>query len=1036
MDQQLDQKQNLHNNFTREYNKLNASQKKAVDLIDGPVLVIAGPGTGKTQILAVRISNILLLTDTDPKSILCLTFTDAGAQAMRNRLQSFIGAAAYDVGIYTFHSFCNMIIKQHPDEFQLYGEFDLISDLEKNQLISDLIHEVTLENELYNFKQNYQYEIFKLSKFFDQIKKENWNADDLKQRLNREIIDMRTDEKYIYKRNSGTNKPGDLKINDYNKDVKKLNKTIAALDLYVTYLDKMEQMERYDYNDMIQWLVRKFQSDEGFLSKFQEKYLYLLVDEYQDTNGSQNEIIYSLCAHQDQPNIFVVGDDDQSIYRFQGANMDNMFAFRNRFKPTTIVLTDNYRSSQDILDKSGALIANNSIRLINYDNSLTKDLKAAGINTQYQPDICLSEYTNLEAEVTGVIMDVQHKIAQGIPANEIAILYKKHNDIDPYIKLLQAKKISYYLARDVDVLHELIINQLIQLLEFFSKSQKNALDQDELLYPILMFPYIDIPTLDVSRIAFYRNRKETQVSLIETLGDTDYLQSIKISDPKKCNDLQQKLINLIKDYTQLTPQIFIEKMLHELNIISFIINTEDKFHLLNILNRFYQFIKEESKRDPDQTINSVMDKILLMKKNKIILPLHHAIGNPMGIKLMTLYKSKGLEFDSVYMIHNTSSKWNSLNKPLYKLPTSLQHEDADSDEDLRRVFYVGMTRAKQSLNISYHVTSIGSKANVATKFISEIVNPDNLEIVIKQAEQSDIANMVLAELSYMRKDHQQMDDLEFNIFLEKFRLNPTALDKYMSCPIAFYYENVLSIPSGRTAYFGYGKAVHDVLHQYLWKYHSEAMPDKFTVDTIFDKSMAKFKSHFTSKEFDSYLQGGKDQLLEFLNHHWQQWRHTQSFEFEKKYKESFYNTVPISGQIDRIDRFEKNITVIDYKTGSAAEVKKKTAPPSEKEPTGSSYWRQMVFYAILLDQQSEFKNLEMTTKFYFVQKHQDKFETAQITPTQGDKELVGDMIVDTYNKIKNKIFTPGCGDEHCNWCQYINSGAIVRIQESEDDQID
>ena len=125
--------------FETAYNKLNQAQQKAVEHIQGPVMVIAGPGTGKTQILAVRIGNILKKTDTDPRSILCLTFTDAGATAMRNRLQQFIGAAAYDVGIFTFHSFCNMIIRENPEEFDLYGDFDLASDLDLNLIVNEIV---------------------------------------------------------------------------------------------------------------------------------------------------------------------------------------------------------------------------------------------------------------------------------------------------------------------------------------------------------------------------------------------------------------------------------------------------------------------------------------------------------------------------------------------------------------------------------------------------------------------------------------------------------------------------------------------------------------------------------------------------------------------------------------------------------------------------------------------------------------------------------------------------------------------------------
>jgi DNA helicase-2/ATP-dependent DNA helicase PcrA len=347
----------LHQKFYEEYNKLNEQQRKAVDTIEGPVMVIAGPGTGKTQILASRIGKILLETDTLPDNILCLTYTDAGVVAMRKRLLQFIGPAAYKVNIYTFHAFCNEVIQDNLSLFEKTS-MDAISELEKIELFKELIDAFPKNHPLKRYRGDVYFEVNNLQSLFSTMKREAWSPAYIIDKIDAYIADLPNRDEFIYKRKYGEFKPGDLKKDKIEEELEKMEKLRAAVKEFDRFQDIMRRKNRYDFDDMINWVIKAFQENKNLLSAYQERFLYILVDEYQDTSGTQNKLVELLINYWDTPNIFVVGDDDQSIFRFQGANLENMLAFAGNYKEAlfTVVLTNNYRSTQPILDVSKTLL--------------------------------------------------------------------------------------------------------------------------------------------------------------------------------------------------------------------------------------------------------------------------------------------------------------------------------------------------------------------------------------------------------------------------------------------------------------------------------------------------------------------------------------------------------------------------------------------------------------------------------------------------------------------------------------------------------
>ncbi|MBU6325189.1 MAG: ATP-dependent helicase, partial [Bacteroidetes bacterium] len=330
--------------------KLNQAQLQAVEAIEGPVMVIAGPGTGKTQILASRIANILTQTDARPQDILCLTYTDAGAVAMKRRLTEFMGQEAYRVNIHTFHAFCNRVIMENPEVFGR-SALKVMDDLEREELIIEMLHGLPAEHVLKTYNEDAARTRKDLKDLFSVMQKENLSSADIQIKVANFLQQLPYNKEYTYKKSGEINE----------RVAAPLRKALAKLQAGAVLFDEYNRIKNerglYEYEDMQRWVVQHFSTNESLLARYQEQFLYILVDEYQDTSGIQNRVLNLLTGHWDSPNVFVVGDDDQSIYRFQGANVENVLDFAQRYKEhlKTVVLEENYRSSQALLNAAQAL---------------------------------------------------------------------------------------------------------------------------------------------------------------------------------------------------------------------------------------------------------------------------------------------------------------------------------------------------------------------------------------------------------------------------------------------------------------------------------------------------------------------------------------------------------------------------------------------------------------------------------------------------------------------------------------------------------
>ncbi|MEY4903974.1 MAG: hypothetical protein RLZZ292_1789, partial [Bacteroidota bacterium] len=516
--------------FLKELEKLNDNQRDAVTTIEGPVLVIAGPGTGKTHILASRIGRILMETDTQAHNILCLTFTDAGVTAMRSRLLQLIGPEAHRVHIFTFHSFCNNIIRRNWEQFGVQ-EMELLSDLERIEMVQQILEKLPYEHPLIRGKSDIYYFNKHLQDLFKRMKTEDWSVALLNEKIDSYLAQLPEREEFKYKVNRKTYRKGDPKTKEIAEETVRMERLRAAVALYPSYLKAMRDMLRYDYDDMILWVLRAFEENENLLRNYQEQYLYLLIDEYQDTNGAQNHVLKKLMSFWENPNIFIVGDDDQAIYEFQGAQLKSLIDFYEQYEQDLklVVLKENYRSSQHILEASRAVISENKRRVIHNLQQLGVDKHLIAANAKVAASEIVPkviEFPNRLHEITAIVQQIEALQKANFPLNQIAIIYAKHKQAKSLVTLLDKKAIPYYTKRRVNILETPLIKQVLTLLNYIQRERFEPYSGEEFLFELLHYPFFNIKARDLARMSLTLRGQRDQ-HWRELIGDVSFLENLK-----------------------------------------------------------------------------------------------------------------------------------------------------------------------------------------------------------------------------------------------------------------------------------------------------------------------------------------------------------------------------------------------------------------------------------------------------------------------------------------------------------------------------
>jgi DNA helicase-2/ATP-dependent DNA helicase PcrA len=1044
-------REKLEKRFTEEYQKLNEKQRLAVDTIEGPVMVIAGPGTGKTQILASRIGKILLETDVNPDNILCLTYTEAGVVAMRKRLLQFIGPDAYKVNIYTFHAFCNDVIQENLSYFEKTA-LDPVSELEKIQYFKELIDSFPKNHPLKRYRGDVYFEVRNLEDLFSTMKQEGWSPAYIIERIDAYLADLPTRDDFIYKKKYKDFSAGDLKKDKFDDEKERMEKLRAAVEEFDRFQQLMRKKNRYDFDDMINWVIKAFQENKNLLASYQEKFQYILVDEYQDTSGTQNKLVELIISYWEKPNVFVVGDDDQSIYRFQGANVQNMMDFQNSYKQDllTVVLTNNYRSSQPLLDVSKTLIDRNEDRLIRKMEGLSKVLISSNPDISISAHPHIREFLSQREEMIGIARHVQSLVAQGVPAGEIGIIYKENKygiELAQYLKLLN---IPVYSKRHLNILELPLAKKISLLLKFLATEHDVSYSGDEMLFEILHFDWFGIPPVEIAKLSIEVAESRTgghKISLRQYLSEKANAPAKDLFSIHLHPGLKKASViieDLIGDVPNLTLQQLFETIIRKAGILNRIMQSRDKHWQLQVLTALFDFIKDETHRNPFLDLQQLVGLIALMEQENIPLPLVQVSGSEKGVNLLTAHGSKGLEYEYVFLAGCHSSLWEKKKKPGrgYKLPdtifSTISRGVTNELEELRRLFYVAITRAKQHLYISYSKFRNDGKELEPSLFIVEIQDQHDLPV-----EKVIIENEVLSEFAALHFNEAEAPEIEkieeelITRLLDKFVMNVTALNNYLKCPLEFYFKNLIRIPSPKNEATEFGSAVHHALEKLFRKMQEgdEAFPSRQEFIGDFEWYMHRHRESFTREQFERRLEYGQDVLGNYYE------KYINSFNrivaIERNIRNVVVKGVPLKGKLDKLEFDGKSVNVVDYKTGDPDKAIPKTKPPSEKDPNGGDYWRQAVFYKILVDNY-QFKDWKViSTEFDFIEPDKKKnYRRQKFVISPADITTVTEQIAQTWQKIQQREFYTGCGKEDCHWCNFVKTNNLaVALHEIEEEDV-
>ena len=1011
-------------NFQDEYQKLNPEQKLAVDTIEGPVMVIAGAGTGKTQTIALRIANILDKTDTNPSSILCLTYTDVAANNMRNRLLNIIGPDAYKIKICTFHAFCNDIISSNSQYFPFAtSSLKALDDLETIEIIKDIIDHLDNHSPLISWGDRYCYQKSILD-CLHLTKRENISTETL--------LDLIKDEETFFK-NSGdfitqlvdvratkNNYPTINKIlddlensefisinlksrlqiirsgnenlslvksevrkfyQDFEKDIPKQKEFVKIFD---SYQKELQKRSLYDYEDMILFVINAFNENPDLLLNFQEKYQYILVDEYQDTNSSQNNIIEMLGNYYDNPNIFVVGDDDQSIFRFQGASIENIYNFYKKYNPTKIVLKNNYRSHKLILDSSESVIVHNKNRIANLISDIDKTLIA---NKNYDPDpINLAVLNSNIEEDYFVAQRVSTLIKSGQSPNEIAILLRKNRDAEDLTKMLSAFGIKFFLPSDSNILKNPLIIQIIKLLEFIDNPRSSVY-----AYHVLAAPFLKLNSLDLLKIL------KSKVKLSKLVFDENEINQLNVSDKskQKISKFGKKIAKTVVDLENYSPEKVFNKILKRFKILKYLL-AKDDIESLNQVHVFYQLLKDMVTKK-DYSIKDFVNRIHLYIENNL------SISSPSinfdssdSIKILTVHGAKGLEFDHVFIYRLLEDSWekqrdfNKLKLPFGILKSEITKSIEDDYEEDRRLFYVALTRAKKQIYLSYSQYKENGKNQNASVFVSEIDSK-----LIENVKFNDKINALKTYFQYTDISHDLKPDLSEYLkdyLVNKYKFNVSHLNSYLRCPLCFYYKTILRIPQNKEKFSSFGTAIHAALSEFYLK------KSKDDVLKTFEQSLQN--ERLPKSDYLWCLENGNKLLNEYLDNYQDSVKDGNECEHNFVNENIVYKNIPLTGKIDLIEKLENGkVNVIDFKTGNVDNKYKELASDGD-------YYRQIVFYKLLLDLKNDSRLQFNQGIIDFVEKSKLKksFVQKNINVTDDDLNKLKSQIEEVYQKILNLEF--------------------------------
>lgn len=895
---------------------LTKNQIQAVEYNDGPLLIIAGAGTGKTTTIVEKIKYLISNKIAKPEEILSLTFTDKAAREMEDRVDKAMPYGLFQMEITTFHSFCDHILR---DECSQIG----ISPAYKLQTQAGIIN--FFRKNIFSFDFKYFRPLGNPNKFieglishFSRLKDENIQP-----------------ENYIL-------------WAENEKKIAKTEEEILEADKYVELAKAYKKFEilkiknsYFDFSDLIYFTIRLFSTRKNVLDKYRKRFKFILVDEFQDTNFAQYELIKMLAPIDTNPYLTVIGDDNQSIYKFRGASISNILQFIDDYpKSKQIILLDNYRSNQQILDSAYRLIQNNNPDTLESKLKISKDLKSQ--KEKFKGKAVNYHLTNRsENEAEYVVAEINRLIKENYKYSDIAILVRANSQINIFTQALARSNVPHQVLGPNILFKQPEIKDLIAVLKTLYDLNDSAS-----FYRVLNMDIFDIDTREIaSMVSFTKN---THLSLFETVEAylsfeneefykpeyepfKKYLFSLNEDSKKKL----ETLISLIHESLKLIKKETVGHILYEFleksGMLSQMMNykTEKEERTAINISNFFNKIKAFETENEDASLFAFVDYLeISLELGESPMTADTNFNDYNAVNILTVHSSKGLEFPIVFMVCLTADKFPSrARKDQIPIPEKLIKEILPSGDfhvqEERRLFYVGLTRAKDKV----YLTSSSSYTDAKTlkkvsPFVIETVG-EKIALSEKLKNETEKKQLSILDYSFSRHPASPAEALakEEATISKITSFSYSQIDTYNNCPLRYKYQYVLKIPtlpSGVAASFG------STLHKALQRFYKD-VKDDVSVDLdklLFYMHESWIPMGYTSKSYEEKMKAeGIGSLTNFYNNFHD--KNIDILDLEKFFKIKISDDIVINGVIDRVDKIGKNkIEIIDYKTGKMPDEKK------------------------------------------------------------------------------------------------------------------
>ncbi len=1097
---------------------LNTKQREAVETIYGPVLVIAWPGSGKTQLLGARIANILHTTDYMPSNILCLTFTENAAKNMRDRLASMIGQDAYKVAIHTFHSFGNEVLNRFRYLSKEYNDAKPVDTIESSRILDTILEALPWDNpykpgyrasdtikevlgNIGNLKKwgispsSYQ-RILELNvevihtlnpliaEYWKEIDTLSQKKEDKEKKI--DIFKIFTDkvqELSVLEKSIGSYERLETLIvrsldeawelyewdastkfmnawrdtwteKNYKwwrelKETSKIEKQFALADIFDRYQTTLKEHGLIDFSDMILQAIELIENNDIVRMSIAEMYQCIMIDEFQDTNEAQMRLINSiLSVNPENPNIFAVGDDDQSIYKFQWANTKNIRDFHDTYSDTKLILLEqNYRSKEEIIATSRTVIKSELNDIANIFPGAIKYFEAIrGTDGLVRK----RKFSNELEEISWIIDDISDSITSGTPANEIAVITKKNKTLELIAKGLLEKWIPAYLSKDESIFDSEEIQLIVNILKFLDSLNRSYKEENtEIFVSILSHPCFAIHRLalwNISKAIYHARREETR-SWIETLArhDDATLRNIAnffkelslLSKTRRLEDIIDFItwannLSLPDEYDEdgttnpLQIDMFSEGKSEYISpVYSYFFGQISNHKWSNILyarhlanmRSLIEWIRSYKNGRDFLSLSDAIELLSLITKYDLDISVSHIIGDEKNaVNLITVYKAKGLEWSSVYVPCITRSEYKMGRMGGSPLPKNLPLEaEKDEDEDIERLVYTALTRAKDSLTLTY------SEVNMSGKSLEPLSCIDSEDETWKElttvpltslTKTLEIEKKELFALPYLGEEKDFLRDR-----IEKqFVMNATALQNFLNIidawPEYFVAKTLLRFPQAKNISASYGSAIHKALEDFFADYGEKWSYKKDILLTSFEEYLKK--EGFDKKTESDYLARGRENIESLYEE--VVGRSYGKLELEYDFRVAYgwvwltedTKAIQLTGKIDRVEVLaDDSLVITDYKTGSGFDSFDGKWADYEKLKQWK-YRLQLCFYAILFDISPRWKMYQKKQfELFFVEKNRDEERFHRVTEyiQPGEIERTKRLIIAVMSKIETLDFS-------------------------------